>query len=56
MRKVDIIYSGWISAPNGASTFVREMKDSISIFSQYGIDLSVFSKEGISLVMLSPKS
>ena len=45
MKKVDIIYSGWVSAPNGASTFVREMKDSISIFSQYGIDLSVFSKD-----------
>lgn len=45
MKKVDVVYSGWIEAPNGASTFVRELKKAKGKFSKNGIELSVYSKD-----------
>lgn len=45
MKKVDIVYSGWLMAPNGASTFVRNMKESKDIFTANEISLNVYSKD-----------
>lgn len=45
MKTVDIIYAGWVNAPNGASTFVKELKKAEEIFRLNGIKLSVFSKD-----------
>ena len=45
MKTVDIIYAGWVNAPNGASTFVKELKKSEEIFRINRIQLSVFSKD-----------
>lgn len=45
MKTVDIVYSGWVNAPNGASTFVRGMRDAREEFARQGIRLSVFSKD-----------
>lgn len=45
MTFVDIIYSGWVNAPNGASTFVRGLGEACEDFGRQGIWLSVFSKD-----------
>lgn len=45
MLTVDIVYSGWMLAPNGASTFVREMNKAHDNFARHGVELSVFSKD-----------
>ena len=45
MKSVDIVYSGWVNAPNGASTFVRELKNADAFFKAEGVDLAIFSKD-----------
>lgn len=45
MKTVDIIYAGWVNAPNGASTFVKELKNAEETFRLNEIQLSVFSKD-----------
>ena len=43
MLKVDLVFSGWVSAPTGLSHFVGLMKDSKELFADNGIDLRVIS-------------
>ena len=49
MKKVDIIYGGWLKAPNGASAVLRTLAESTSKFDEYGIQLSVYSMDLIVL-------
>ncbi len=45
MLKVDLIYSSWITAPNGASHFVGRMKEMKGLFAENGIDLRVITPD-----------
>lgn len=42
-KKVDIIFPGYINAPNGAARFVKLLKNNIRVFDILGIDLQVFT-------------
>lgn len=44
MKKVDIVYSGWLEAPNGASRFLSGLKLSIDRFSDLNVDMNIISK------------
>ena len=45
MLKVDLIYSSYLDAPNGASRFVKMMKAQKGLFTEYGIDLRVITPD-----------
>lgn len=45
MKKVDIIYHGWLSAPNGVSSFLREFANNQEYFIQQNIELNIFSQD-----------
>ena len=47
MKKVDLLFSGWIKAPNGAAKFVKELNLYKKVFSNRGVDLNVYSKDNI---------
>lgn len=42
MKKVKIIFPGWIKAPNGAARFVFELKNCVNDFANQGVELSIF--------------
>lgn len=44
MKKVDIVYSGWLEAPNGASKFLSGLKCSADSFSDLNVDMNIISK------------
>lgn len=48
MIKVDLVYSGFINAPNGASRFVKLMSTLKERFNSSGVDLRVISQDTIS--------
>lgn len=50
MKKVDLIFSGYMTAPNGASTFVKKMNGLKEMFMKYDIELRVISQD-----MFNPK-
>ena len=41
MKKVDIVYSGWLEAPNGASKFLSGLKCSADSFSDLNVDMNI---------------
>jgi glycosyltransferase involved in cell wall biosynthesis len=43
--RVDLIYSGWLNAPNGVSTFIRTFMDGTAFFSEHAISLFIFSSD-----------
>lgn len=43
IKKIDLVYSGWIGAPNGASRFVALLKQNKINFRNKHIELDVFS-------------
>lgn len=45
MQKVDLIYSGYMTSPNGASMFVKKMDGLKEKFAVYGIELRVISQD-----------
>ena len=45
MLKVDLIYSSWKKAPNGASHFVGRMEEMKNLFLQNGVDLRVITPD-----------
>ena len=45
MTKVDIIYSGNIHAPNGASVLMKKLKDAQGLFDKYGVKQRLFSPD-----------
>ena len=56
MKKVTIIFPGWIKAPNGAARFVFGLRSCINDFANQGIGLSTFTLDdvhGLSLIHIS---
>lgn len=47
MLKVDLVYSGYMMAPNGASMFVRKMYGLKNDFLKVGVELRVYSQESV---------
>ena len=45
MQKVDLIYSGYMTSPNGASMFVKKMDSLKEKFAENGIELRVISQD-----------
>lgn len=45
MLKVDLIYSNYLDSPDGASRFVKTMKEQKDLFAKYGIDLRVITPD-----------
>ena len=45
MLKVDLIYSGYMTSPNGASMFVKKMESLSEKFAENGIELRVISQD-----------
>ena len=45
MQKVDLIYSGYMTSPNGASMFVKKMDGLKDKFAENGIELRVISQD-----------
>lgn len=45
MQKVDLIYSGYMNSPNGASMFVKKMDGLKEKFAENGIELRVISQD-----------
>lgn len=45
MKNVDVLYPGWINAPNGASTFVRNLKKNKNVFCEHNINIEIYSKD-----------
>lgn len=45
MNKVDLIYPGYIYAPNGASTVIRLLYESKDLFLKSGVECQFFSKD-----------
>ena len=43
--KVDLIYSGWLSAPNGVSTFLNTFKEGIPFLNEHDVNLSIISSD-----------
>ena len=47
MKKVTIIFPGWIKAPNGAAQFVFGLRSCINDFANQGIGLSTFTLDDV---------
>ena len=47
MKKVKIIFSGWINAPNGAARFVLGLKKCANDFAEQGVRLSIFTLDDV---------
>lgn len=47
MKKVDLVFGGWIKAPNGAAYVVNSLAESKKEFYKNGIDLSTWSLDNI---------
>ena len=47
MKKVTIIFPGWIKAPNGAARFVFGLRSCINDFANQGIGLSTFTLDDV---------
>lgn len=47
MKKVKILFPGWIKAPNGAARFVLSLKNCINNFASQGIELSTFTLDDV---------
>lgn len=47
MKKVKIIFSGWIKAPNGAARFVLGLKNCVNDFADKGVELSTFTLDDV---------
>lgn len=47
MKKVTIIFPGWIKAPNGAAQFVFGLRSCINDFANQGIELSTFTLDDV---------
>lgn len=45
MLKVDLIYSNYLNSPDGASRFVKTMKEQKELFAKYEIDLRVITPD-----------
>ena len=45
MQKVDLIYSGYMTSPNGASMFVKKMNSLKVQFAKNGVELRVISQD-----------
>lgn len=43
MKKIQIIYGGWLSAPNGVSSLIREISNNKDLFALNGLELDIFS-------------
>jgi len=41
--KLDILFGGWLNAPNGAASVVRSLRDHSNIFDKEGVDVSFYS-------------
>lgn len=47
MKKVKIIFPGWINAPNGVAQFVLGFKNSVNDFAVQGVKLSIFTLDDV---------
>lgn len=43
--KIDLLYSGWLTAPNGVSSFLRVFKSSSNFFKEKKVNFSIFSAD-----------
>ena len=43
MKKLHIVYGGWLSAPNGVSSLISEINNNSDSFLKGGLDLEVHS-------------
>lgn len=53
MIKVDLVYSGYLTVPNGAARLVTKLKESSAMFQEQGVDLRIISPDLYSEMPLS---